>query len=408
MRKAVINKKIKAFKEVFPNWKQSQRTDSIYAKVNEVEVDKVVEYHARNLTKGVFHKFGTKETFKRKHTDVVYLISPMGKLMYRTGQGRMSWRNATLKHVREYNGWIKDLEAKTQEAPENSFLTTPTKRAKLQIKDVFFIGKKYEWMKDYPEFWYFKFFMSFTSLKEAKNFLGFTYISNQRFYGMFKDKPVDAFDDILKYRDNKNIVNLFNKLDKDSYHMFVDYMQMCEQEAMTPEIPKGYNKLRKIHDAVAEKQNKELLKYTSKECVIFPKYVHYERAWIKRGLKFKRLTDPYTLRLTGIRQKHCIGSYHSMIFNQAVYSFFYEGKEFNLAFDSESGNILQLRGYRNSSGPDKLYDLISKDVDLKHTIIRKTELPEHYPYTISKREISEIKHPTGVWAVEDVHGDIPF
>lgn len=408
MKKAVIDKKIQAFKEVFPYWKQSQRTDSIYARVNERKHKKVISYHGRSITKNLLKKYGTESEFETTFSDVVYLITSRGKLMYSLGHGARSWRNTTLKHVREYNGWANEPIETENEEEQNLLAVQNTKRQELQIKDVFFIGKKYEWMKDYPEFWNYKFFMSFSSLKEAKNFLGFTYICNSRFYGMFKGKPGDVFDDILQHRDNKNIVNLLNKLDKDSYHMLTDYKSMCKQEGIAPEIPKGYNKLRKLHDEISEKQNQELLKYTSKECIIFPKDTHYEEVWKERGLRFKRVTDPYSLRLIGCRQHHCIGSYYNHIFNMGVYSFFEGGKEYNLAFDSNSGNVSQFRGYRNCKAPDELYSKVTEDINLKHEIIRKTELPKHYPYIKSRESISKEKQILmNMVAVADGE-DLPF
>jgi hypothetical protein len=189
---------------------------------------------------------------------------------------------------------------------------------------------------------------------------------------------------------------------------------MCKQEGVEPEIPKGYHKLKKLHDQIVEKMNAELLEYTSKETVVFPKDVKFEKTWRARKLKFKRITNAYDLRLAGVRQNHCIGSYYDDLFKMGVYSFTYKGREYNIAFNSETGGLTQFRGYRNCQAPIELQDLVLNDVKLKHTIIRKTDLPEHYPFTISREAIRDIQNKSRdiqfdpIEVNEEVHEGLPF
>lgn len=300
---------------------------------------------------------GTVNEFTKSEGGVVFVLKPTGALKCRAGG---QWRNLSLKLI------------------DNHFVSESYK----DIVSLFFIGRKYEWMKDYRRLWKYRFFQSFNSLKEAKNFLGFDFISNKDFYKLFSgDWYTHELDVFILAKKKKNVYNLLKKSDRKIRQILEDYIHLAYEHEEDIVIPSGKNKLTELHDDLVHKINIKSAKDYSKEQKFYPiGNKMFEQEWEKRGLEFKRLNTPYEMYQEGLAQKHCLGTnYYNSLGGQSFYVFYWKGDKYDLQL-YKSGSLGQFYGYKNiDSAPKELKQLAAKDIDLSHSIEDKKPNLKDYP-----------------------------
>lgn len=359
MLKKILEKRIELFKKEFPDFQISKKTGSLYCRVGTFENKKSVVYTGRSVTKGNITKLGSKIEWVESKSRYVYLLTPKGRLMISKNGGNFG--SATLKTIRqECTG----------------------------LKSIFFVGKKYEWIKDYSNLWDYKFFQSFNSLSEAKKFLGFSFISDADFVALFDFDHYDYLSPIILAKNKKNVLRLYKNLDSESKDLLRDYLTLCYENNFEIEIPAGINKLEELHDSAVWLVNQKNAECYSKEC----KYdieENFTKIWNERGLSFKRLSTPYEMYSQGIKQQHCIGTnYATSLHSYAFYTFLYKDKEYDLQL-YKNGSVGQFYGKKNKHVPSELSEKVIKNLDLKFNLVDiKPEL-ENYPLIKELKEVVE-------------------
>jgi len=363
MLKKILDKRVEQFKKDFPDFQVSKKTNSLYARIGIHEVKQTVKHTGRAVTKGSITRLGTKQDFVQKKAHYVYLLTPKGRLMFSRAGNNFS--SVTLKSINKLN--LSD------------------------IKGVFFIGRKYEWLKDYSNLWDYKFFQGFNSLSEAKKFLGFSFISDADFIALFGDEHFDYLTPIILAKDKKNVVRLFKNLDYEVRDLLRDYIELCQENNFEIEIPAGINKLEELHDdAMWLVNQKNADCYSNEYRYDVKEELDFTKIWISRGLQFRRLATPYEMYCQGIKQKHCIGTnYATTLGSYAFYSFTFEGKEYDLQLCG-SGAIRQFYGRKNTSAPSKLREKVGTGVNLSFSLIDTKPNLENYPMLTEPEELVTI------------------
>lgn len=358
MLKKIVDKRIELFKKTFPDYQISKKTGSLYAKVGKSKKHHNVRYIGRNITKGLIDKIGSSVKWTEEKADSVFLMSPKGKFM--VSKHGQPFKTVTLKLLS-----LRDFDE--------------------GVQNMFFTGKKYEWMKDYPQIWQYRLFQGFNSLSEAKKFIGFSFISDADFISLFSASSYDCLSPMIFAKDKKNVVRLLRNLDRDDWDLLNDYINMCIDNGFEVEIPAGVNKLQELHDNVMWKVNEKNADKYSNE-YRYDVVEEFTEEWVKRGLVFKRLDTPYKMYLQGLKQQHCIGTNYATTLGQNLfYTFTYEGKEYDLQIHNKS--IGQFYGRKNSKVPYELRELVTVGINFENKIIDIKPNLKNYP-TIEEIDFS--------------------
>lgn len=359
MLKKILDKRVELFKTEFPDFQISKKTGSLYVRRGNYENKKSLLYTGRSITKGNIKKLGQKIDWIENKSRVVYLLTPKGRLMFSKNNGNFS--SVTLKTIRQD---CTDLQS------------------------LFFIGKKYEWMKEYSSLWNYKFFQSFNSLSEAKKFLGFSFISDADFVSLFQNDYYDYLSPIILAKNKNNVLRLYKNLDSEAKDLLRDYISLCFENNIEIEIPAGINRLEDLHDSAMWEVNKKNAECYSKEF----KYEiseDFTKVWAERGLKFKRLTTPYEMYLQGIKQQHCIGTnYATTLGNYAFYTFTHQEKEWDIQI-YKNGSVGQFYGRKNKSVPQELKDKVVKNIDLGFNLTDIQPDLKNYPLIKEVEQVNE-------------------
>jgi len=349
MLKKIKEKRIEQFKTDFPGFKVSEKTGSIYCRIGVVESTKQTKHTGRAVTKNTLSKIGQLQEWKVSVARYVYLLTPAGRLMVSKSGG--NFKSVGLKQVRLEN-------------PE--------------LQNTFFIGKKYEWLKDYPNLYPYRLFQGFNSLGEVKKFLGFSFISDEEFTKLFTADWFDFLTPMILAKDKKNVVRLYKNLETDDKDLLNDYINLCQEHNMEIEIPAGKNRLEELHTQAVWEVNKKTAENYSKEKRYEIKE-EFTEVWKERGLKFKRLETPYEMYAQGIKQQHCIGTNYAKTLNRyAFYSFEDNGENYEMQI-YENGSIGQFYGRKNKQVPNFLREKVTKDVNLKYSLIDIQPDLKNYP-----------------------------
>jgi hypothetical protein len=352
MNKALYTRRIELFKHYFTDYKTSEN-GNFYAYINEGVSNNVRLVSGYNATKNQLCKLGQTKSYETKSYSYIILITPNGKLMFKGLYGR--FKNLTLPALNK---------AKHQHSPDSWYISA--------LADIFFIGRKYDYLKQYPKLWVYKLYQNCASLKEAKIALGLSSISDERFVNLF-DNSNDINIDMVKliyYSDNKyNLVSLIDKINisgnefkigVDYYNRLNDYFNMFDAGIIV-KIPKGLNSLVKLHDDRVMELSAADLDLYSKNIKFESDTKYIEEALISVGLNdFKKLATPYDMFKEGIIQKHCIGTNYIPKLNEMTfYRIRYNGIPYSIAIDSKDGSIHQFNGYKNRQPPNDLFELIT-------------------------------------------------
>lgn len=232
----------------------------------------------------------------------------------------------------------------------------------------YFYGRKCEWLKHDSMYWnMYSFFKSFSSLKEAKNYLGFTFINTKDFRQLLNKTG---------FLDNINLEPKFLWENKASLVFLKDVKRMCEQL----NIPLDYKrKLKAYHDELVEKINLNKIQDYSDEPLFEPLVEHPDVIPLvsKRDI-FKE----------GIKQKHCVGSRKP---NDSNHYYHYKGITIHLGYDGnypaytdlyEVGlyirknikywKIKEAKMYRNAKPPVKLLNEFREIFGIEKAIVQGT------------------------------------
>lgn len=349
MLKRLKEKKLETFRGLFPDHLVSKKTGSYYVKIGEHELTRQTKYTGRAITKGNLGRLGQTSEWKEKKSRFIYLISPTGRLMLSKAGG--NFKAVSLKDIRQEH---KEL------AP------------------IFFVGRKYEWMAKYPNLHPYKFFQGFSSLGDAKKFLGFSFLSDEDFTNLFGEDWFDFLTPIILAKDKKNVVRLYKNFDSHTRDMLNDYLTLCQEHGFEIEIPAGFHKLQELHDVAVWEVNKKTCDSYSKE-FRFEIKEKFSESWKNRGLSFVRLETPYEMYSQGIKQQHCIGTNYAKHLGQyAFYSFTFSDRSYEIQIYKD-GRVGQFQGRKNSPVPNSLRDLVQKDVDLSFTLTDTKPDLENYP-----------------------------
>ena len=360
MLKKLVDKKIEQFKKDFPEYGISKKTGSFYARVGVQKIPRNVRNSGFAVTKGTVGKLGTMNTWVENRAESIYLLTQKGKLM-------VSKRGARYKNVS-----LKDLRMGCED-----------------LKNVFFIGRKYEWMREFPNLYPYRFFQSFNSLSDAKKFLGYSFISDSDFVSLFGDKMFDYLMPIILAEEKSNAASLMKKINGKSLDLLSDYLNMCLNNDIPVKIPAGINRLDELHSEVTLEINRTQMELYSKE-FRYEITEEFTKVWRERGLVFKRLETPYEMFEVGLKQSHCIGTnYASSLGRQAFYSFTYDSKQWEVLIYL-NGSVGQFYGKRNSEVPYNLRKLVTEDIDLKFFLTDVNPDIEDYPYKMDKSDSTSV------------------
>lgn len=355
MLKKIKDKRIEQFKKDFPAFQVSKKTGSIYVPMGEIEISKAVKLNGRAVTKNTINQLGKTRQWKTKNARHVYLISNAGRLMIKQSTG--NFKTVTLKTIQIYD----------------------------DLRNTFFIGKKYEYLKGYPDLFPYRFFQNFNSLSEAKKHLGYSFISDEDFYSLFRNHTVDYLSVMILAKEKKNAVRLLKEMSSETVDTLRDYIEMCQENNLPIEIPAGKNKLEELHDSAMWEVNKINAENYSKE-YRYDIEEEFTKTWKERGLVFKRLETPYEMYTQGIKQIHCIGTnYATTLDKYAFYTFSYNDKEYDIQIYS-GGSVGQFYGRKNSSVPQELKDDVKLNINLKFNL--KDTKPDLKNYPLIKEDLN--------------------
>jgi hypothetical protein len=358
MLKKVVEKRIAQFKKDFPKYKVSKK-GNLYYSHNEVFSKMGMVYNVFNVTKGTIDKIGEGKEWEKSSSDFTVLITQKGKLMVRHRK-KTTFKLVTMKDVRKVP----------------------------KLTDCFLIGRKFEYLSQYPKLMDYNFFQGFNSLKEAKLFLGYGFISDVDFYSLFPDTKKYGFycdTTTFKYilqtppKFKSNLVTLLKKSSverKTLYNMVEDYHRMCTSLGEEKVIPRSFNRLKELHDNAVLKINLGKAEKYSDEVEASIESIRedgatFEDYWEVLDIKFSKLDSQRKMFLEGIKQKHCIGSYSDSLDTYSFYRIYYNNQVYNIQI-TPSGKIKQFYGYLNCQPPKELRELIhDKGIDYAHKIKHK-------------------------------------
>lgn len=348
MKKELLIKKLDTFKSTFPDFLIAEKSGNIYVKLNAKSITKTVKQSGASVTKNTLHKIGEVTTWNFERSDII-LITKTGRILLKSFVNK-NFISLTHKII---------LQIK--KGTYNNFLL-PTKYINGLI-ECFFIGKKAEWIKEHPVLWNIRYFRSFKSLKDAKNALGYDFISSERFIKIIKG-DFKAFE-VMVYacRSHEERVNVINLIESKAIGDLIDYITMCVDNKREYYIPKGLNRLNELHDGEVTNMNLGKANNYSSTPVYY--YSEIFEIWERYKLNFVVMDCPRSLFIEGQKQKHCIGSYGNQLLsgNSIFVTFYYAGERFDLQMKL-NGEIVQFRGKRNKDAPAELKEHIKMSVYL--------------------------------------------
>jgi hypothetical protein len=382
MLKKIVNKRVEMFKQIFPEYETSKK-GNLYYKLNPYQSEKQLPYTGFSVTKGTYKKMGQRTTYNKGECDAIFLIKPdTGKMLIKRRYLR-NYKIMTLKDVR-------DLP-----------VVAPT----------FFIGRKFEYAKDYPILWKYPLTQNFTSLKELKNFLGFDFINNKQFYSMFQEDEARDYLKLFFFAKNKsNVYNLLTNNDNHAaiFDIFHDYLTLCQSRGVEVKIPAGINKLRAYHDELVYIVNQEKLrdadknKYFELLPIKPPKgKIFFLDYWDSIGLKYRKLESQYDMLLQGIKQNHCIGSnYSHTLHHQTFYTITHKGEEYDMQIFPD-GRVGQFYGKYNRPVDSDLRRELKENPNISyiHRIMEIADSSPMEPITPMRRRLQVMGDP---------NDDLPF
>lgn len=209
-----------------------------------------------------------------------------------------------------------------------------------ELLELYVYNKKCEFLKNYnvSYLYYFNFLKSFTSFKEVKDFLGYTFISVNDFLKLefgsvlfFAHLPATT---AVKFVNNSEAKDLYN-----------DARRMAGENFISPT---SLISLREYHEELVNQQSLAFLESRSRDTITFP----HPTDKIVNGDSIKRITSDYDLYKEGIEMSHCIGSRSFFLHSKVFLSILWQGNRYSCQISEKK--IDEIKGYKNTKAPEEL------------------------------------------------------
>ena len=350
MLKKIREYKINRFKEAFPDFKVSKRGNYYHVWDQDTNT-RTITFSGRHSTENTLHKMGQTQEIPESKANIL-LLKPTGAFRLKL-KHKFAFKNLTFKDLSNASSFEKhSLDA---------------------IYDIFFKGKKYEYLKQYPKFWdYHKFLQGFKSIREVKTFLGYEFISDSVFVELWQwSQHADPLL-ILAYmaKDKKSKRRLLKLLScvleirsknprtlLTGSQYLLDYYQMANQLGHPFVMPVSEMQLGKMHDDLVDKLNSAKLQDFSDDR-------HKYKGNILKNLEsseleYRLLDSPRKIFRQGSHQRHCLGSYTDQLDTYLFFSVI-SNDEYYDAQVSKQGKLIQFYGKCNTAPPAKLREEVTK------------------------------------------------
>lgn len=334
MKKGLLQKKLELFKEHFPEYKVSA-SGSLYTTLRLNVIKKPLIINGAAVTKGTLNNLWEKRELKKDLSDRL-LITNKGKLLFQMSGGK--WRPAGIGNLQ------KELTPYVE-----------------KIADIFFFGRKAEYLRHHKKLWRLKYFYSFTSLREAKVYIGYGFISDKDFLSLFEHRArnIDIMGQLCTAKVHEERVSMIRILQDGQGSSMQDYIKMCLDANYPIQVPTGKQNLRELHDTVTWEMNKgKANNYSDTEVSYESELFDY---WDSVGLKYKVLSSPRELFLEGVKQHHCLGSYGNRLSSNIFVAFEHEGNKYDLQM-SANGVPIQFKGFKNCGAPKELEQVVVQQI----------------------------------------------
>jgi hypothetical protein len=312
MKKEIFEKKLKAlseYKEQSPEYDSGLKTSESGNHYISTTFEKECRtYNAFNVTKSGIDKLGTIFEFPSQQN--LIMLTKTGKFIVKE---KGQWKNITKNY-----------------------------------KDLYYIGRKCEWVLQFEELQKVRVARQFSSLNNFKKWLGYEFISDDEFSSLIYN--IDNIELLIKFKlkDKNERVNLISLLNLGQGSTLKDTLTMVEQLQQTCSIPRGATALKELHDDLSKQIKVKNTPFVEVEVSL----TKFNIPW-----DYKIIQTSYELVERGIINKHCIGSYYYRL----DYDLFLviEGYDCHIA-SSGGWKVSQMRGFANKQAPQDMIETIDK------------------------------------------------
>lgn len=209
MKKIYVDEKIKLYNEIYKGVVQISKSNNYYVKhtINKVKIK--TKNTPFNITKNNFENL-FKEIKFEKEESIISMLKPTGSLLVKYRKDT-KFKQATLKSL-------------------NSIYIFK------ELIPIFLIGKKYQWIQDYPEYWNYKLPIQFSSHREFIDFLGYDFLTEEAFKILLnKIQNLSVLISCTKlYKNKKKLVAALPTIlnDLGSYE-FIEYLELVKEKDVT-------------------------------------------------------------------------------------------------------------------------------------------------------------------------------
>lgn len=280
-------------------------------------------YNVWNITKSTINKINTQDKFMIPQRDVL-LLTKNGKTMVKMINEKhfrsMSYKD--IYNIINYENIVSDKLS--------------------SIKDLFFIGKKCEWLKNYDVNMYghYNFLRTFESEKKLLLFLGVTFKINK-----LNEKILYNLIAGYKFKNKNNLLNAEkNELE--------DTIKMIEQ-TNNQHFYNSNKKISNIHNEIIEIYNRENIENKSEE-IIVPDFQKKFLEKLKVNLpecKITPLKCEKDLFVEGLKQRNCVGSRSYALKDNAFFHIKNKKDEYTIQLKKDRIHEIQKKynnGYDNN------------------------------------------------------------
>ncbi len=323
MKKDIFEKKLKALEkyatdmQFLPEMKTSKNGNYYIQASNEKAHHLWSSY---NVTKSTIGKIGTAFSYPVRHK--VIMLTKTGKFLTND------------------SGKFKDIGVK-------------------RYKELWFIGRKCEWLLEYDLLQAFRLPRQFYNLNEFKKWLGYEFISDEKFREYMQNQLFIQIVIHFKTKTKEERINLISLLSESTANEINDTINMSQQLREDFILPKSKNRLKEIHDNFAKRiEIKDVNVEVKLENFVIP----YE---------YSIITNSRQLLKRGQDNHHCIGSYylklrHDLFLNIDKY-------DAHIQFTGKHWEIAQIRGFANCEAPIELINIVNIALKDCNIIIKEIE-----------------------------------
>lgn len=273
-------------------------------------------YTCHNVTKNTLNMLGVTFTRPNPRSQVLLLVK--NKFMFKN-YNDTKFSSLTVRHVRELP----------------------------QLSECFLIGKKAEWLKNYPQIKYTRFWnllKSFSSLKELLITLGVTF--------RIDDVDTNKLQNLIngfKFKNKQNLLLSSTAIVQDTQDMIISTGRF--------DLYNSDKSIQNIHDELIVIINQNRLESYS-DIPVFPKYAKSIcEKFNSIELEYTQLKSHRDIAIEGMVQQHCVGSRANALQDNCFFSIQYDGKQYTLQCTDR--NIIELKGKCNTTPPIELTNKIN-------------------------------------------------